>query len=69
MLARSDNYFHEDGKWYFRTQDGVMGPFNDKSEAQMAVLYFHQRTKWPNARQLRDFMGTDSHDSRRSQIG
>lgn len=46
-----------------------MGPFNDKSEAQMAVLYFHQRTKWPNARQLRDFMGTDSHDSRRSQVG
>ncbi len=34
-----------------------MGPFHDEREAQMAVLYFQQRLKWPNARQLHEFMG------------
>lgn len=56
LTARHDSYFSERGRWFFRTHDGVMGPFHDEREAQMAVLYFQQRLKWPNARQLHEFM-------------
>lgn len=56
LTARPDRYFSERGRWFFRTHDGVMGPFHDEREAQMAVLYFQQRLKWPNARQLHEFM-------------
>jgi hypothetical protein len=56
LVARNDSYFSQRGKWFFRTHDGVMGPFHDRNEAQMAVLYFRQRLKWPNARQLHEFM-------------
>lgn len=69
MLARSDEYLHEDGKWYLRTEKGVKkGPYNDKGEAQMALLYFRQRTRWPTPRQLRDFMGMDSSALRSSAL-
>jgi hypothetical protein len=56
LTARPDSYFSERGRWFFRTHDGVMGPFRDEREAHMAVLYFQQRLKWPNARQLHQFM-------------
>jgi hypothetical protein len=56
LTARHYSYFSERGRWFFRTHDGVMGPFHDEREAQMAVLYFQQRLKWPNARQLHEFM-------------
>jgi hypothetical protein len=56
MLARTDGYFAERGRWYFRNHGNVMGPFADKAEAQMAVLYFRQRLKWPSQRQLHQFM-------------
>jgi hypothetical protein len=60
MLAQTDGYFAERGRWYFRTHGNVMGPFADKAEAQMAVLYFRQRLKWPSQRQLQDFMHQDT---------
>ena len=56
MLARTEGYFSERGHWYFRSQGSVSGPFADKAEAQMAVLYFRQRLKWPSRHQLREFM-------------
>jgi hypothetical protein len=56
LIARPESYFSERGKWFFRTHDGIMGPFHDRDEAQMAVRYFQQRMKWPNARQLHEFM-------------
>jgi hypothetical protein len=59
MLSHADGYFAERGRWYFRTNGNVMGPFTDKAEAQMAVLYFRQRLKWPSLRQLHEFMGED----------
>ncbi|MBP8926390.1 MAG: hypothetical protein KBG75_11070 [Pseudomonadales bacterium] len=63
LPAPSESYFSDHGKWYFHTHDSVMGPFHDKAEAQMAVLYFRQRMKWPSARQLHEFMdvGTSVH--------
>lgn len=57
MYSRDYSYFNDRGRWYVRTADNLMGPFWDKAEAQMAVLYFQQRLKWPNARQLQEFMG------------
>lgn len=56
LPAPPETYFSDHGKWYFHAHDSVMGPFRDKAEAQMAVLYFRQRMKWPNARQLHEFM-------------
>lgn len=55
--VRPDGYFNDRGRWYYRTHDSVMGPFADRAEAQMAVLYFRQRMKWPSLRQLHEFMG------------
>lgn len=57
MRVQPEAYFSERGKWFFRGHDTVMGPFQDKVEAQMAVLYFQQRLKWPSHRQLHEFMG------------
>ena len=59
MLSQPDGYFCERERWYFRTHGNVMGPFGDKAEAQMAVLYFRQRLKWPSLRQLHEFMGRE----------
>lgn len=56
LPAPPETYFSDHGKWYFHTHDSVMGPFHDKAEAQMAVLYFRQRMKWPSSRQLHEFM-------------
>ena len=66
MLTRSYSYFHARGKWYFRTHASVMGPFCDKTEAQMAVRYFQLRLKWPSARQLHEFMGSQPSESTRA---
>lgn len=60
MLAQADGYFAERGRWYFRTHGNVMGPFADKAEAQMAVLYFRQRLRWPSQRELHAFMDRDT---------
>jgi hypothetical protein len=66
MLAQADGYFAERGRWYFRTHGTVMGPFADKGEAQMAVLYFRQRAKWPSQQQLHEFMDGGSPALRRA---
>ena len=65
MIAEADGYFAERGRWYFRNHGNVMGPFADKTEAQMAVLFFRQRLKWPNLRQLHEFMARDERQQPR----
>ena len=44
------------GLWFVtNTQDEQAGPFSNKADAQMALLYYVGRTCWPSAKQLREF--------------
>ncbi|MBT8138800.1 MAG: hypothetical protein KJP25_03455 [Gammaproteobacteria bacterium] len=44
------------GGWFVRHGDTeLIGPFTDKADAQMALLYFSARLFWPNDKQLREF--------------
>lgn len=44
------------GGWFVRHGDSeLIGPFSDKADAQMALLYFSARLFWPNDKQLREF--------------
>ncbi|MBT5293208.1 MAG: hypothetical protein HOO01_07065 [Cellvibrionales bacterium] len=46
----------KNGRWFVTNKRNEQaGPFNDKSEAQMALLYYVGRTCWPSAKQLREF--------------
>jgi hypothetical protein len=46
----------KNGFWFVTNKRNEQaGPFNDKSEAQMALLYYVGRTCWPSAKQLREF--------------
>lgn len=45
-----------DGLWFVtNTQNEQAGPFSNKADAQMALLYYVGRTCWPSAKQLREF--------------
>lgn len=66
LTARPDSYFNERGKWFLRTHDGIMGPFHDRAEAEMAVRYFRRHLKWPNVMQLHEFMDTAAPATRRA---
>ncbi len=57
IYKRSNRFFRKEGAWFYQTREGVdMGPFADKSEAQMALVYFIERTTWPDAKQLRNYI-------------
>ena len=46
----------KNGLWFVTNKRNEQArPFNDKSEAQMALLYYVGRTCWPSAKQLREF--------------
>lgn len=49
-------FFKTDGHWYVSSSnDESIGPFSDKADAQMALLYYSVRSFWPNPKQLREF--------------
>jgi len=52
-LQRS--FLHRDGSWYIEVDQQLVGPFTDKADAQMALMYYKMRTCWPNAKQLREY--------------
>ena len=55
--TRSNQFYQRKGEWFLTSDDGAdVGPFADKAEAQMALLYFVDRTQWPNAKQLREYI-------------
>lgn len=57
IYKRSDRFFRQSDAWYYSTREGSkMGPFADKSEAQMALVYFIERTQWPDEKQLRNYI-------------
>ena len=55
----SNNLFsrftQKNGSWFITDSNGHIGPFNDKSEAQLALVYYSYRTTWPTAKELRAF--------------
>ena len=57
LHTRTQRFFRKGTNWYFSTREGnAMGPYADKSEAQLALAYFVERTQWPTAKQLRDYI-------------
>jgi len=59
IYKRSNRFFRKDGAWFYQTRDCMdIGPFADKAEAQMALVYFIERTEWPTAKQLRNYIST-----------
>ena len=48
-------FFQNDGSWFIHMPDQDIGPFDDKADAQMALMYFSLRAGWPNAKELRNF--------------
>lgn len=54
---RTDRFLKKDRLWYFKTREGFeVGPFQDKSEAQYALLFFVESSEWPTGDQLSDFI-------------
>jgi hypothetical protein len=54
---RSDRLYQEQGRWFFKTREGLnVGPFQKKNDAQYALLYFAERAEWPSDEQLNDFI-------------
>ncbi len=46
----------KNGLWFVtNTKNEQAGPFSNKADAQMALLYYVGRTCWPSAKQLREF--------------
>lgn len=46
----------KNGSWFVtNTENEQAGPFSNKADAQMALLYYVGRTCWPSAKQLREF--------------
>ena len=55
--SRTDRFQKKDDMWYFKTREGFeVGPFQSKSEAQYALLFFVERDDWPTDSQLSDFI-------------
>jgi len=49
-------FFKRDGTWYINIDEqNIAGPYPDKADAQMALMYFSARTLWPTDKQLREF--------------
>lgn len=51
-----DRFCKRHGGWFIKHGDTEFaGPFADKADAQMALLYYSARQFWPNQKQLREF--------------
>jgi len=49
-------FFHNGGEWFIKVNSESIGPFLDKADAQMALLYFNVKAFWPSDKQLRSFV-------------
>jgi len=48
-------FFQENGGWYIHMTDEDIGPYADKADAQMALMYYSLRALWPDEKELRSF--------------
>ena len=57
LHSRSDRFFRVGTHWFFRTREGFdVGPFDDKNQSQLALVYFVAHNSWPSAKQLRAYI-------------
>lgn len=57
LHSRSDRFFRVGTHWFFHTREGFdVGPFDDKNQAQLALVYFIDHNSWPSAKQLRAYI-------------
>ena len=48
-------FFQKEGNWYIHMPEQDIGPYDDKADAQMALMYYSVRALWPSEKQLRSF--------------
>ena len=48
-------FYQKDGNWYIHMPEQDVGPYDDKADAQMALMYYSVRALWHSERQLRSF--------------
>lgn len=48
-------FFQRDGDWFIHMSEREVGPYEDKADAQMALMYYSVRAFWPTEKQLRNF--------------
>ena len=54
---RADRFHKKGDFWYFRTREGLeIGPFDSRSDAHYALLFFVERAQWPTNIQLKNFI-------------
>lgn len=57
LHSRSDRFFRIGTHWFFHTREGFdVGPFDEKNQAQLALVYFIAHSSWPSAKQLRAYL-------------
>jgi hypothetical protein len=57
LHSRSDRFFRIGTHWFFHTREGFdVGPFDEKNQAQLALVYFVAHNNWPSAKQLRAYL-------------
>jgi hypothetical protein len=57
LHTRNDRFFRSGEKWFFHTREDVdIGPFDNKNQAQLALVYFIEHDCWPSARQMRAYV-------------
>jgi Domain of unknown function (DUF6316) len=57
LHSRSDRFFRIGTHWFFHTREGFdVGPFDDKNQSQLALVYFLSHNSWPSAKQLRAYL-------------
>ena len=55
--SRTDRFVEDDGFWFFKTREGIdVGPFDERSDAEYALLYFVEQAEWPTDEQLAGFI-------------
>ena len=57
LHSRSDRFFRTGTHWFFHTREGFdVGPFDNRNQAQLALVYFMAHNSWPSAKQLRAYI-------------
>ena len=49
-------FFKQGNEWFIQMKQESIGPFADKADAQMALMYYSVRALWPSDKQLRCFV-------------
>lgn len=58
MLAHISGLFRKGSNWFINADDDtVLGPYADKADAQMALLFYSERLRKPSEKQLRALIG------------